>query len=77
MKRKQKKKLESKILKMVNKSSKINFKEIGDRLRLSKKKDLKILKKKLRSLKERGKLSTSLNDYIPFSDSQIKLEQAI
>ena len=72
MKRKQKKKLESKILKMVNKSSKINFKEIGDRLRLSKKKDLKILKKKLRSLKERGKLSTSLNDYIPFSDSQIK-----
>ena len=37
MKRKQKKKLESKILKMVNKSSKINFKEIGDRLRLSKK----------------------------------------
>ena len=72
MKRKQKKKLESKILKMVNKSSKINFKEIGDRLRLSKKKDLKILKKKLRSLKERGKLSSSLNNYISFSGSQIK-----
>ena len=33
---------------------------------------MKILKKKLRSLKERVKISTSLNDYIPFSDSQIK-----
>ena len=53
MKRKQKKKLESKILKMVNKSSsQITFKEIGDRLYLSKKKDLKILKKKLVSEKE-------------------------
>ena len=47
MKRKQKKKLEGQILKMLNKSSsKVDFKEIGDRLNLSKKKDLKILKKK-------------------------------
>ena len=73
MKRKQKKKLEGQILKMLNKSSsKVDFKEIGDRLNLSKKKDLKILKKKLRSLKERGKLFTSQNNYTLFNDPQIK-----
>ena len=73
MKRKQKKKLEGKILKILNKSSsQINFKEIGDRLNLSKKKDLKFLKKKLRSLKESGKLSTSQNNYILFNGTQIK-----
>ena len=58
MKRKRKKKLESQVLKLVKKSSsKINFKEIGDKLNLKTKKDLKILKKKLRKLKERGKLN--------------------
>ena len=48
---------------MKKSSSKINFKEIGDKLNLKTKKDLKILKKKLRKLKERGKLTTSLNNY--------------
>ena len=73
MKRKQKKKIESQILKMVNKSSsKVNFKEIGDKLKLTKKKDLKILKKKLRNLKERGKISNSLNKYTSYKGSQIK-----
>ena len=73
MKRKQKNKLESQILKLVNKtSSKINFKEIGDKLGLSKKKDLKILKKKLRSLKERGKLSINRNNYTSVDESRIK-----
>ena len=73
MKRKQKKKLESQILKLLNtSSSKINFKEIGDRLNLSKKKDLKILKKKLRILKERGKLSSSQNNYNSPKGPQIK-----
>ena len=73
MKRKQEKKLESQILKLVKKSSsKINFKEIGDKLKISSKKDLKILKKKLRNLKERGKLVTSNNNYTSINDSQIK-----
>ena len=72
MKRKQEKKLESQILKLVKKSSsKINFKEMGDKLKISTKKDLKILKKKLRNLKERGKLVTSNNNYTSINDSQI------
>ena len=73
MKRKRKKKLESQVLKLVKKSSsKINFKEIGDKLNLKTKKDLKILKKKLRKLKERGKLTTSLNNYTTISKSQLR-----
>tara|TARA_B100000575_G_scaffold10967_1_gene8016 strand:+ start:410 stop:2494 length:2085 start_codon:yes stop_codon:yes gene_type:complete len=73
MKRKQKKKLESQILKLVKKSSsKISFKEIGDKLNLSKKKDLKIIKKKLRELRERGKLTTSQNKYTYIDESQKK-----
>ena len=64
MKKKIKKKLDSKILKLLKTSSaKLNFKEISDKLNLSTKKDLKILKKKLRNLKERGKLSTKLSKY--------------
>ena len=58
MKRKQKKKLEGQILKMLNKSSsKVDFKEIGDRLNLSKKKDLKILKKNFVVLKKEANYS--------------------
>ena len=45
--KKKKKKLESQILKLIKKSSsKIVFKELGDKLNLNTKKDLKILKKK-------------------------------
>ena len=73
MKRKQEKKLESQILKLVKKSSsKINFKEIGDKLKISTKKDLKILKKKLRNLKERGKLVSINNNYTSINDPQTK-----
>ena len=62
--KKDKKKLDSKILKLLKTSSaKLNFKEISDKLNLSTKKDLKILKKKLRNLKERGKLSSKLSKY--------------
>ena len=57
---------------MKKSSSKINFKEIGDKLNLKTKKDLKILKKKLRKLKERGKLATSLNNYTTISKSQLR-----
>ncbi len=64
MKRKLKKKLDKKILKLLkNSSSKVNFKEIGDELNLKTKKDLKVLKKKLRNLKERGKLSSKMSKY--------------
>ena len=64
MKKKKKKKLESQILKFIKKSSsKINFKELGDKLNLNTKKDLKILRKKLRVLKVRGKLETKQNSY--------------
>ena len=73
MKKKKKKKLESQILKLIKKSSsKINFKELGDKLNLNTKKDLKILKKKLRVLKERGKLETKQNSYFFTNDSEIK-----
>ena len=72
MKKKKKKKLESQILKFIKKSSsKINFKELGDRLNLNTKKDLKILRKKLRVLKERGKLETKQNSYFSTNDSEI------
>ena len=64
MKRKLKKKIDGKILKILNSSSaKVDFKEISDKLKLTTKKDLKVLKKKLRNLKERGKLSTKLSKY--------------
>ena len=73
MKKKKKKKLESQILKLIKKSSsKIIFKELGDKLNLNTKKDLKILKKKLRVLKERGKLETKQNSYFSTNDSEIK-----
>ena len=73
MKKKKKKKLESQILKLIKKSSsKIIFKELGDKLNLNTKKDLKILKKKLRALKERGKLETKQNSYFSTNDSEIK-----
>ena len=73
MKKKKKKKLESQILKLIKKSSsKIIFKELGDKLNLHTKKDLKILKKKLRALKERGKLETKQNSYFSTNDSEIK-----
>ena len=49
-----------------------SFKEIGDKLKISTKKDLKILKKKLRILKERGKLATSHNSYNSINEPQIK-----
>ena len=72
MKKKKKKKLESQILKLIKKSSsKIIFKELGDKLNLNTKKDLKILKKKLRVLKERGKLETKQNSYFFKNDSEI------
>ena len=72
MKKKKKKKLESQILKLIKKSSsKIIFKELGDKLNLNTKKDLKILKKKLRVLKERGKLETKQNSYFSTNDSEI------
>ena len=74
MKRKKKKKLESQVLKLIKKSSpKITFKELGDKLNLNTKKDLKILKKKLRLLKERGKLATKQNNYFSTNDSEIKI----
>ena len=64
MKRNIKKKLENKIIKILKSSSKeVNFKEIGDKLNLKTKKDLKILMKKLRDLKERRKLSYKLSKY--------------
>ena len=64
MKRKLKKKIDGKILKILNSSSaKVDFKEISDKLKLTTKKDLKVLKMKLRNLKERGKLSTKLSKY--------------
>ena len=64
MKRKKKKKLETQVLKLIKKStSKMSFKEIGDKLNLTTKKDLKTLKKKLRFLKERGKLMSLQNSY--------------
>ena len=73
MKKKKKKKLESQILKLIKKSSsKMIFKELGDKLNLNTKKDLKILKKKLRALKERGKLETKQNSYFSTNDSEIK-----
>ena len=73
MKKKKKKKLDSQILKLIKKSSsKIIFKELGDKLNLNTKKDLKILKKKLRVLKERGKLETKQNSYFSTNDSEIK-----
>ena len=73
MKKKKKKKLENQILKFIKKSSsKISFKELGDKLNLNTKKDLKILKKKLRALKERGKLETKQNSYFSTNDSEIK-----
>ncbi len=73
MKKKKKKKLESQILKLIKKSSsKIIFKELGDKLNLNTKKDLKILKIKLRALKERGKLETKQNSYFSTNDSEIK-----
>ena len=72
MKKKKKKKLESQILKFIKKSSsKINFKELGDKLNLNTKKDLKILRKKLRLLKERGKLEIKQNSYFSTNDSKI------
>ncbi len=70
--KKKKKKLESQILKLIKKSSsKIVFKELGDKLNLNTKKDLKILKKKLRVLKERGKLETKQDSYFSTNDSEI------
>ena len=73
MKKKKKKKLDSQILKLIKKSSsKIIFKELGDKLNLHTKKDLKILKKKLRVLKQRGKLETKQNSYFSTNDSEIK-----
>jgi ribonuclease R/exosome complex exonuclease DIS3/RRP44 len=64
MKRNIKKKLESKIIKILKASPReVNFKEIGDKLNLKTKKELKILKKKLRDLKERRKLSYKLSKY--------------
>ena len=72
MKKKKKKKLESQILKFIKKSSsKIIFKELGDKLNLNTKKDLKILRKKLRVLKERGKLETKQNSYFSTNNSEI------
>ena len=71
MKRKQKKRIDSKIIKLLKKAPKLSFKEIGDKLNLSKKKDLKLLKKKVRNLKEKGKLTANLNNY-SIDDSQIK-----
>ena len=72
MKKKKKKKLESQILKLIKKSSsKIIFKELGDKLNLNTKKDLKILRKKLHVLKERGKLETKQNSYFSTKDSEI------
>ena len=69
---KEEKKLESQILKFIKKSSsKISFKELGDKLNLNTKKDLKILRKKLRVLKERGKLETKQNSYFSTNDSEI------
>ena len=73
MKKKKKKKLESQILKLIKKSSsKMIFKELGDKLNLNTKKDLKILKKKLRVLRERGELETKQNSYFSTNDSEIK-----
>ena len=63
MKKKIKKKLDSKILKLLKTSAQLNFKEISDKLNLSTKKDLKILNKKLRNLKERGKLHSKMSTY--------------
>ena len=72
MKKKKKKKLESQILKLIKKSSsKIVFKELGYKLNLNTKKDLKILKKKLRVLKEKGILETKQNSYFSTNDSEI------
>ena len=74
MKRKQKKKLESQILKLVrNSSSKLSLKKIGEKLNLITKKDQKILKKKLRNLKERGKLINNQNAYASIDDSKKKV----
>ena len=74
MKRKQKKKLESQILKLVrNSSSKLSLKKIGEKLNLITKKDQKILKKKLRNLKERGKLINNQNAYASIEDSKKKV----
>ena len=64
MKRKLKNKLDNRILKILRSSStKLNFKEITERLNLKTKKDLKIIKKKLSNLKDRGILSFKLNKY--------------
>ena len=72
MKKKKKKKLENQILKFIKKSSsKISFKELGDKLNLNTKKDLKILRKKLRVLKQRGKLETKKNSYFSTNNSEI------
>ena len=76
MKRKLKKKIDSKILKILDLSSaKVNFKEISDKLKLNKKKDLKVLKKKLRNLKERGKLSHKLNNYSSAKKDKNKIKK--
>ena len=64
MKRKLKNKLDNRIVKILRSSStKLNFKEITERLNLKTKKDLKIIKKKLRNLKNRGILSSKLSKY--------------
>ena len=75
MKRKKKKKLETQILKLIkNSSSKISFREIGVKLKLTTKKDLKILKKKLRFLKERGKINTTQNSNVCANNSKMKIK---
>ncbi|OUW66931.1 MAG: ribonuclease R [Flavobacteriaceae bacterium TMED200] len=64
MKRKLKNKLDNKIIKILRSSStKLNFKEITKKLNLKTKKDLKMTKKKLRNLKERGILTFKLSKY--------------
>ena len=64
MKRKLKNKLDNKIIKLFRSSpGKLNFKEISAKLNLKTKKDLKILKKKLRNLRDRGNLSFKTSKY--------------
>ena len=64
MKRKLKNNLDHKIVKILRSSStKLNFKEITEKLNLKTKKDLKIIKKKLRNLNDRGILSSKLSKY--------------
>ena len=64
MKKKKINKIENRVLKIIKRSkAEINFNDLGDKLKLNTKKDLKILKKKLRNLTQREKIVSNKSRY--------------